>query len=200
MANHTYNVIVINEAATSQDVINDAHKKIEEFFTDYPEAQFLNAEIESDCIGYDWSEKLTMNFNVKFEGCDDLTTVKITWYQDSCSCDRFYGFISIPSYEPHCLPQLNKWYKLDDGKTELDVAIETLNVLEVKKILDEKHTAELNKKISTINSLSYQITGLKYKLETLKKEYNVAMKWCALFGTMVALYVPVLSFYMLKSR
>jgi len=170
-----FNTIVTFPEVTQFNTIEMAQNKLVEFFESYPETTYVDSTLESDLVGYDWSETLTMHFDVQFEGEDKPTRVEVVWSEGGCSCTEFGAFYSVPTFTPTCLPQLHKWYRLDDNrKTALDIAIETNHANEVKEILEKTYTDK-------IDNLDFQVKSLTYQLNILQDQNKKLQdSWCTI--------------------
>lgn len=82
------------------------------FLLDHPEVTFVKAVLKEDGWSYEWDDTVTATFSVKFQGCNEQEHLIVTWNESGCSCNSLESFCSLPSFEPSCIYQEGKWYKL----------------------------------------------------------------------------------------
>jgi hypothetical protein len=89
---------------------------------------------------------------VQLEKDDHLSTITATWENSGCSCNCFEEFNQKPyKYEPSCIPQEGKWYRLENGKTEMDISIENENHQTTIELLQQENQ-KLNETLNIYKS------------------------------------------------
>ena len=148
--------------------VDDAERVLTAFFENYPETKFIDANLISSYFMYDWTVELTMHFSVLFEGDNTETIVEARWYEHGGSCDgnSYEQFHDILEYNPSCLPQMNKWYRLEKNQTSLDIAVKTNNATLVRFILDEKYATDIAVRDRTITYYKNQTELLNHTLKS----------------------------------
>jgi hypothetical protein len=102
--------------------IESAQNTLREFYANRPEITFLNSHLEYDSCGYDWSVTLSTSFICNIEGDIEPKTITAEWSEGGNSCNSFESFYGTFKLNYQCIRQKGKWYKLEDGEHNLDIA------------------------------------------------------------------------------
>jgi hypothetical protein len=150
--------------------------------------------------GYDWEAILNVNVYATFEGESEPTIITMTWEEYgnsmiSFNIDEKYDdpsvFNNTPQFQPACIYQMGKWYRLDgENANELDIAKKynpkhAIEIIEKQRINYKKITHD---KMNQIKQLNFAIQDLTNQNQKLKYEISDLKIWYWLSAVMVGLY------------
>lgn len=155
------------ELSDNQLALVEAHKTLTNFYQKHSSSiELVSSKMKYYLSVYDWEYKLETDFNVKLEGDDEISSITATWFEHGCSCYDFDEFTESPQeYSIQCIPQQGKWYRLEDGKTPLDVSIENGNTQATIEILQNE-----NKKLKAENTHYQNLFKEKKRIDSLKSK------------------------------
>ena len=173
--------------------MEDAQNTLREFYANRPEITFLNSHLKCDLCGYDWSVTLSTSFKCNIECDNEPKTITATWSEGGNSCNSFEGFYDTFDLDYPCVRQKGKWYKLEDGSNDLEIAKKIGNWDIACDILqsendDLKNTLQNQDYDSQqkINNLEKKNSEMNSYINTL--EYRLGLAYIMLLGIGMGIY------------